>query len=372
VIDLGVGDTETTRFELLTGIDTPSLIRLLGQNRFRVERAHLRSLRHIAAISLPATAFGALDSLFYGSKIAATPVFPPPLFILGHWRSGTTWLQKLLSLDPRCACPTFFQCTFPQAFLSGERFLKPRTAEDIPPHRPFDNVPLGVDEPFEEEFALARTALVSPMLGFVFPQAWWRYDSHCEPERWRRQEQQRWQQGFLRFARKLTLVSSGRRLVFKSPAHGYRLNLLLEIFPAAKFLLIVRNPYEVFASTRHLLRSLLHHNRLHAGGPVDLDEIVFDRYLRMYIKLENDLPLLAQQSLTRVRFEDLERRPLQELERAYGELGLDDFAPAREPIKCYLRRSADYEKNVYDLTPAEKERIVNRWRPAFESYGYAL
>lgn len=359
------------RFELLTGIDTLKLIHLLGQNQFRVQRRHLGSLRHIAAISLPATIFGVLDSLRYGGKVAETPVSPPPLFILGHWRSGTTFLQKLLSFDPRCACPTFFQCTFPNAFISGEPFLKPRTADNIPPRRPFDNVGLGVDEPFEEEFALARTALISPMLGFVFPRAWARYDRHCEPEKWRLRERRCWEHNFLSFARKLAFVSR-RRLVFKSPAHGYRVKILLQMFPGAKFVLIVRNPYEVFASTRHLLRSLLHHNRLHAGGPVDLDEIVFDRYLRMYSKLESDLPLLAQGSLTRVRFEDLERQPLRELERIYGEISLGDFALAREPIERYLHQSAAYQKNVYDLTPVEKESIADRWRPAFESYGYAL
>lgn len=369
---MGARNSDAARFQLLTGIDALKLVQLLARNRFRVQRAHLRSLQHIAGVSLAASFFGVLDSLFYGSKIAVTPVSLPPVFILGHWRSGTTWLHKLFSLDPRCTCPTFFQCTFPQAFLSGERFLKPRTADDIPPHRPFDNVPLGVDEPFEEEFALARTALISPMLGFVFPQAWRRYDSHCEPEGWRRREQRRWQHDFLRFARKLTLVSSGRRLIFKSPAQGYRLNLLLEIFPAAKFVLVVRNPYEVFASTRRLLDSLLQHNRLHAGGPVDLDEIVFDRYLRMYIKLACDLPLVAQGNLARVRFENLERRPLEELKRIYRELGLGDFAPARAPLERYLQQSAPYQKNVYNLTPAEKERIANRWRPAFESYDYAL
>ncbi|MGH8363598.1 MAG: sulfotransferase [Gammaproteobacteria bacterium] len=41
------------------------------------------------------------------------------MFIVGHWRSGTTLLHKLLSLDTAFCAPTFFECCLPRGFVSS-------------------------------------------------------------------------------------------------------------------------------------------------------------------------------------------------------------------------------------------------------------
>src|SRR5262249_33511021 len=53
-----------------------------------------------------------------------------PIFILGHWRSGTTLLHELLALDDRLLSPTTFQCFNPQ------RFLLTRPSRDAHARRP--------------------------------------------------------------------------------------------------------------------------------------------------------------------------------------------------------------------------------------------
>ena len=45
---------------------------------------------------------------------------PSPVFILGHYRSGTTHLQNLFATDPRLAHPNSYQATFPRTFLTTE------------------------------------------------------------------------------------------------------------------------------------------------------------------------------------------------------------------------------------------------------------
>jgi hypothetical protein len=45
---------------------------------------------------------------------------PPPLFVLGHWRSGTTHLHNLLTVDERFAFPNNYQSLYPRTFLSTE------------------------------------------------------------------------------------------------------------------------------------------------------------------------------------------------------------------------------------------------------------
>ena len=51
---------------------------------------------------------GAIQKLVYGRRIRRTTL-RPPIFILGHWRTGTTLLHELLSLDPRHGYPTSYQ-----------------------------------------------------------------------------------------------------------------------------------------------------------------------------------------------------------------------------------------------------------------------
>ena len=48
-----------------------------------------------------------------------------PLFILGHYRSGTTHLHNLLALEPQFSAPNFFQALNPHTFLSTEPWVAP-------------------------------------------------------------------------------------------------------------------------------------------------------------------------------------------------------------------------------------------------------
>ena len=49
---------------------------------------------------------GALQSATYGLRLRGTRIEHDPVFILGHWRSGTTHLHELLAQDERFAFPT--------------------------------------------------------------------------------------------------------------------------------------------------------------------------------------------------------------------------------------------------------------------------
>ncbi len=60
----------------------------------------------------------------------------------------------------------------------------------------------------------------------------------------------RWQQSFLWFLRKVTYAQlpadrQPKQLLVKSPVHTARIPLLLQLFPAAKFIFIHRDPIEV-------------------------------------------------------------------------------------------------------------------------------
>jgi hypothetical protein len=83
---------------LLGGITFGQWIRLLRQENFEVDLARLpRAL----AITLQITKNSVLH--FYerhrNDALVESVTVEPPIFVLGHWRSGTTHLHQLLAQD---------------------------------------------------------------------------------------------------------------------------------------------------------------------------------------------------------------------------------------------------------------------------------
>src|SRR4029079_7278292 len=92
------------------------------------------------------------DRLVFGHRVRSNKLKETPLFVLGHWRSGTTLLHELLILDPRHTYPTTFECFAPNHFIWTEWFLAPLTRWLLPKKRPMDNMTAGWDLPQEDEF----------------------------------------------------------------------------------------------------------------------------------------------------------------------------------------------------------------------------
>ena len=125
--------------------------------------------RHIARVSLFWAPLRIAESILVEPKVAATEIRHPPIFVIGHWRTGTTHLHNLLSLDPTLAYVSTFQTLAPRCSVLGHRTLRPFVMRNMPATRPMDSMPLGADLPQEEEFAVANRCLCSMYAGFYFP-----------------------------------------------------------------------------------------------------------------------------------------------------------------------------------------------------------
>jgi hypothetical protein len=307
----------------------------------------------------------------HGEAVAKTRLEGPPLFVLGHWRSGTTFLHDLLACDPRWAAPNSIQTTFPFTFLTTEETVRRRFARSIPPTRPMDNVHISFDTPQEDEFGLCVACLKSPYLGCLsFPRASARYDPYLTLRDVPPEEVEEWKATFLWFLRKLTLRYR-RPLLLKSPTHTARIRLLRELFPEARFVHIRRNPYAVFQSCRHLFRSLLPMNALQAPS-ADLDNQILHRYTEMHDALFAERDLIPEGRLHEVAYEELVEDPVGELGRAYERLGLDGFGAVEPRLREYAASVSGYRRNEFkELPPALRERIRREWGRSFEAWGYS-
>jgi hypothetical protein len=98
---------------------------------------------------------------------------------------------------------------------------------------------------------------------------------------------------------------------------------------------------------------------------------VLRQYRLMYDAYFADKPLIPPGRLHEVRFEDLERDPLGEIERTYAKLSLPDFAAVRPVLAAYVASLRGYRKNEYPPLPdAQRRAVAEAWRRNFEEWGY--
>ncbi len=345
--------------------------RMMAKNGCRVSPRGAATSLAITAVGAGHLLGAAAQRLLYGKRIAQLRLEKPPLFVLGHWRSGTTLLHEFLIRDTRHTYPTTYECFAPQHFLATESWLTPMIGWLLPKKRPMDNVATGWNRPQEDEFALCSMGLPSPYRTWAFPQHgpvdadWLTLENISETDR------QRWCESLRQFVHTLSARRPGR-VILKSPPHTARVKTLLKIFPDAKFVHITRDPQVLFPSTVRLWRSLSMVQSLQ-GLKENYDwieEEVFSNLVRMYEAFEHDRELIPEGNLAELRYEDLIADPKAQLRGIYDQLNLGDFSEVETALDAYLKETGDYKTNRYTLPDDVREKVGDRWQAYAERYGY--
>jgi hypothetical protein len=232
-----------------------------------------------------------------------------------------------------------------------------------------DNMAAGWNRPQEDEFGLCMLGQPSPYLTIAFPNHPPQGHETLDPERMTAKARARWKQAFYRYLQHLSFKKP-RRLILKSPPHSCRIKILLELFPDARFVHLVRDPYVVFPSTVHLWKSLYRVQGFQRPTFAGLEEYVFKTFTHLYRKIEEGRLLVDPSRFFELRYEELVRNPVEQLRSLYEHLGLGDFEPVRPRIQQYLASIAGYETNRYELTPQMRAEISRRWGDVIRRYGY--
>ena len=314
-------------FTLLQGVTAEDWRRLLVRHRFAVDPRYWPRAMLVTLTSLENSALARLEEWRYGRRIDAVQV-RPPLFILGHYRSGTTHLHNLLSLDPQFAYPTLLQTIYPHTFLTARAMLAPFMTALMGRRRPPDNMEVAPGSPAEDEFALCAATSLSPYMGWVFPRGPAIYEKYLTFREASEEERTRWKAALTRFLKKLTLAAD-RPLLLKSPPRTARIRLLLELFPEGRFIHSHRHPYAVFVSTRHLWRTGPPSWQFQQPGEDDVDSQVINTYKVMYDAYFEERGLIPPGQFCEVSYEELEREPIKVVGSIYDALKLPGFASMR-------------------------------------------
>jgi hypothetical protein len=343
-------------------------LRLVFRNRARISITRIPLAFTITCATVLNTVLRPLQELICGKYIHRIQIKDAPIFIIGHWRSGTTMLHELMVLDERYSFPTTYECLAPNHFLISS-FLLTRIKFLLPSKRPMDDMAAGWDKPQEDEFALANMGLPSPYLTMAFPNEPPQCPQWLTLEGLSEEELSRWKSGLKWFLQRVTLRSS-KQIILKSPPHTGRVKVLSELFPDARFIHIVRDPYPLFGSTVKLWKTLYKFQAVQEPHYKGLEEYVFSCFERMYASFERDRGLIPPSRLFEVRYEDLVQDPVGQMRALYEHLELGEFQTAQPKLEAYFKDRKHIRIGKYEIPDALREEIDRRWGPYMRGYGY--
>jgi hypothetical protein len=353
----------------MEGTDAITWAKFLYRNRFAVHPKYWYIAAFVSASSTLNMVLRWMQNGLYGERVRRTAIEKEPVFVIGHWRTGTTLLHELLAQDPQFSYPDFFSCFNPNHSLLSERFFKKYATFLAPEQRPMDNMAAGWERPQEDEFALCLLGAPSPYVDLAFPASAPIYPGSLDLTGLSPRELARWKRTFVRFLQTLTFRDP-RRLVLKSPTHTARIPILLDLFPDARFVHIVRDPRVVVPSTVRMRMSMMRAHGFQKSGAEGVKERVFADFHVIYDRLEEARPLFKPGRFRELRYEELVKDPLGELEAVYAALELEGFERARPVVEAYLRQTDGYETNKYTLSDKDRREIEERCGDVIRRYGY--
>lgn len=322
--------------------------------------------------------FRLYERLSKEKQIINCKIEKPPIFVLGHWRSGTSFLHSLLSCDPRRGFLRKYESVFPESFLSSENLLKPLVKRIIDPSKLKRNVSKisgrwEWEAPGEPDIAMITSfSPYSPHWGHAFPAESFDYymDKYACFDTATKEEERRWKEAYRYLMNKISIKNEHRQLVIKNPADTGRIKQLLELYPDARFVYIHRSPYDVFYSNLKMWNVIIDNLSFQKITQEEIISNIFSAYSKLLGKYLEHRSLIPESNLIEIYFEDLAKAPLSILEQIYQTLALEGF----EDVKPLFRRFLDSQKNHtpsrYRYSAAISERIEWEWKFSLEEWPY--
>ena len=337
-----------------------------------VDREYLPKALVVARESLRTIPLRIYESLKFDRKLAEVEIKFPPIFIVGHWRSGTTYLHYLISRDPNLGYYATWQAfRNSEIFLANPKLAKLRADATFPKKRGIDGVILSSDYPTEEEPALANYSSYSFATGRFFAKNMQSvFQKVVLFAGGDESTKSGWKRGYLRFFKRVTLSAEGKRLILKNPLNTARIEALLELFPDAKFIHIYRNPYVVYASTCNLNQKFGEILGFQRISDREMSENIFYLYKAMMKNFGDAKSLIPPSNLIEISYEDFIGNEISYLNRIYTQFNLPGFEQAEPLFRKYIESQANYETNKYSLDEETIKRITEEWKFTIDRWQY--
>lgn len=344
-------------------------LRLLVHNKFNIKLSSIPQVIYLTAGILFFTPYRWVDRILQVQKRRHAKI-TAPVFIIGHPRSGTTYLHYLMAQDQQFAFCKLYQGLTPELFMTFGLGIKWMVGKSAPKKRPMDNLKLDVDLPVEEEFSLACLNGASFAGGFFFPNNLPVYLNRYVTFKGGIGFKRKWQSAHDSLLKRLQAINPNKQLLLKSPANAARIEAILEQYPDAKFIYIHRNPVEVFSSSIKLYESILPALSFQTVDEPKLLEFILTKYEGIQKAYLDQRHLIKAGNLTEISYEELQTNNIECLRKIYATLNLPGFESALPQFLKMSLEYSTYEKNAFHPTPEMNQLIESRWGFAFEALGY--
>lgn len=348
------------------------LFKLLFDNKFRINIKKIPVVFALLISNLLNVPFILLQKLIFGRKIKNTEIKKDPVFILGHWRSGTTFLSNLLTRDEQFGFFNILQTYHPSTYILLKPFMHFFGKKVIPKQRPQDNIKVSIDLPQEEDYAVSNRSVFSMVHFIAFPRNikkyYHRYGCFNGIST---KELNKWKKVYNNELKKATYSAGGKQLVIKTPINTARIKVLLDMFPNAKFVHIHRNPYRVCLSTQKVYRDFFPiYDLQYIAGEEELERTQLEVYEALYKKYLKEKELIPDGNFTEISYDELTEKPMDTLETIYKNLNIPGFDEASKHFKKFIEDEKTYKTHSYSYDDAHCKNIRDRLGFAFEEFGY--
>lgn len=293
---------------------------------------------------------------------------PPPVFVIGHWRSGTTLLHNILcELTDSAFCSTY-QNIFPNNLFAFYSIIRPTVQYFFPKRRPSDNIRMHTRFPQEEEFALGNEIPFCFYYWMFFPQDTLTIaDRYLAGKSASDEEISLWKSNYRRFIKRCMLKTGGQQFISKNPPNTARIKWLLELFPDAKFIFLHRNPYDAVRSTSLFYRGILPAQQYQEIS----DELLLDQVLTIYQQLHDryltDRSLIPTANLIEIPFDEFITAPLAHTSRMLNQFKIaSNITPELEQ----KHQTNDHQTRRYEHSRELIAQINACLSPYFDAFGY--
>lgn len=314
-----------------------------------------------------------LESVALENKIKNHQLTEAPLFVLGHWRSGTTFLQRLLCEDHRFGYHNIYKAVLPQMYFSTEKIFTPffQVVNDtINAKNPFHRVRLVWSAADEDDTAfLGMLSPRTPYWGQVMPKNHQGSLSKYIFNNYESTDLEKWKADYLYIIKKLSLYYN-KPLILRTPPNTGRVKQLLELFPNAKFIYIHRNPYDVYNSNLGLWEANLKNFCFQKPSKEDVKERIlfgYEQIISNYISQRN---LIPKNNLIEIRYEDLYTNTIENMEQIYNALSLPDFGEIKPRLENFVAKNKQKEKTEYAYSEDMITTVNQRWSFSLNEWPY--
>ena len=344
----------------------------LCKDNNKVARKYIWRAVYITLMTILFSPVRILQKILFGWRITSTQIEQDPIFVIGHYRCGGTYLMNLMTQDPQWGFLSTTHALLPEMFLLGKPI---RNIFKLFLHekRPMDNVMVSPESPEEPEHAIGNLIPYGFYQGFCFPDRMMDYfrNSVLFEEDLSGKIHQSWEMAYLVILKACTLSNNGKQLLIKNPPDTARIPSILKMFPNAKFIFLYRNPYVMYPSIKNFYNAYIVDWQLRDISAKELDENILMIYKMMMKRYQHDKQLIPKEHLIEVKFEDFEQYPLDEMKRIYSHLALSGFEDSIHGFLAYINSQKDYQKNHYSLSQTQLETIKQYWSADINRWKYS-